>query len=61
MESESAEALLEMCVREQLLGGMTAGSIQGMRTRLRQRLGCYHMTGTAECQEEIGVAAEIKD
>ena len=61
MESESAEALLEMCVREQLLGGMTAGSIQGMRMRLRQQPGYYRMTGTAECQEEIGVVAEIKD
>ena len=61
VEQTQAQLLLEQCVRQQLLGTMTAGTIQSMSVSVRQETGCYRLTGTAECQEEIGTVAEIKD
>ena len=61
LEQTQVQPLLEQCVRQQLLGTMTAGTIQSMSASVRQETGCYRLTGTAECQEEIGTVAEIKD
>ena len=61
VDKAAAEVLLEQCVRQQLLGSMTAGSIQSVRQRVRQENGCYRLSGMAECQEEIGTVVEIKD
>ena len=61
VDKAAAEDLLEQCVRQQLLGSMTAGSIQNVRQRVRQENGCYRLSGMAECQEEIGTVVEIKD
>ncbi len=40
---------------------MTAGTIQSLSVRLQSETGKYLLTGTAECQEEIGTVVEIKD
>ena len=61
LEQDKAQALLEDCTRQQLLGSMTAGTIQSLSVRLRPETGKYLLTGTAECQEEIGTVVEIKD
>ena len=61
LEQDKAQALLEDCTRQQLLGSMTAGTIQSLSVRLQPETGKYLLTGTAECQEEIGTVVEIKD
>lgn len=61
VEQSHAEALLEQCSRQQLLGTMTAGNIQSMSVSVRKENGLYRLVGTAECQEEIGTVVEIKD
>lgn len=61
VEQTQVQPLLEQCVRQQLLGTMTAGKIQSMSAAVRREKGCYRLMGTAECQEEIGTVAEIKD
>jgi similar to stage IV sporulation protein len=40
---------------------MTAGRILETSDTLTQEAGAYHLTGVAECQEEIGTAVEIKE
>ena len=61
VEQAQAQPLLEQCVREQLLGTMTAGQIRSMSASVQKAEGCYRLVGTAECQEEIGTVVEIKD
>ena len=61
VEQTRVQPLLEQCVRQQLLGTMTAGTIQTMSASVQRETGCYRLTGTAECQEEIGIVVEIKD
>ena len=61
VDEAAAEKLLEQCIRQQLLGSMTAGSIQSMRQQVRRENGQYRLSGMAECQEEIGTVVEIKN
>ena len=56
-----AEMLLQKAETAQLELGMTAGKILSMQTSLEEVGDAYRITGTAECQEEIGTVAEIKD
>lgn len=56
-----AEMLLQKAETAQLELGMTAGKILSMQTSLEEVADAYRITGTAECQEEIGTVAEIKD
>ena len=61
VEQDRVQPLLEECVRQQLLGAMTAGTIRHMTASVWRESGCYRLTGMAECHEEIGTVVEIKD
>ncbi len=56
-----AQELLTAAVRRQLAGTMVAGELLNLKSTVARMDDRYVLTGTAECQQEIGVAAEIKD
>lgn len=56
-----AESMLRKAASSQLELEMTAGKILAVQASLEDADGAYRITGTAECQEEIGTVAEIKD
>lgn len=61
LEEGQAQGLLEEAIQRQLRLSLTAGSVVETRLELVQEEGKFLLTGTAECQEEIGTEIKIKD
>ena len=59
-EAAEAEALLKEQTLRQLSLSMRAGTVLHQRFRIREASGAWVLYGTAECQEEIGRAAELQ-
>ena len=59
-EALEAEALLTEQTLRQLSLDMRAGTVLHRRFRIQQASGAWVLRGTAECQEEIGRAAELQ-
>lgn len=55
------EGLLETAALGQIQSSLTAGTILKRALRVREAPGGLWLSGTVECQEEIGKAAEIKE
>ncbi len=55
------EQLLEQTVLAQVRQKLTAGQILRSTPSVQETAGGFRLSGTVECQEEIGTVAEIKD
>lgn len=58
---EGSEALLEASALAQIRLSLTAGSILRSALTVEREAGGLRLRGVVECQEEIGIVAEIKD
>ena len=61
LSRQQAKQLLTAAVQRQLQENMVAGELLSLRSQVTQQGGRYVLTGTAECQQEIGMVAEIQD